>query len=100
MRCPRVADSAAQSSACRHTIRSAVAYPVGEYVLVGKDKYQIVRHIETPTGPAGRTLCGRDIPAEAQHSKRRMQLAARSGDCKACIAIADDKGFEKGFARS
>jgi hypothetical protein len=74
-----------------------VAFLIGEYVLVGKGKYKIVRHIETPTGPAGRTLCGRDIPAEARHSKRRMQLAALSVDCKACTAIADEKGFASPF---
>jgi hypothetical protein len=69
-----------------------VADPIGEYILVGKDKYKIVRHTENPTGPSGRTLCGRDIPADARYSKRRMQYAARSGDCKACTAVAGEKG--------
>ncbi len=69
-----------------------MADQIGEYILVGKDKYKIVRHTENPIGPPGRTLCGRDIPAEARYSKRRMQQAARSGDCKACIAVAAQNG--------
>ena len=64
--------------------------PIGEFLPTGPRKYKIVRHIPSVTGSASRTLCGRDIPAEARYTKRRMQQARLSGDCDVCQLRAAD----------
>ncbi len=59
-----------------------------EYIAIGKDKYKIVRHMPSETGPRGRTLCGRDIPADARYSKSRYQQVSQFRNCEACNALA------------